>query len=699
MQKAIKKFFRENPSVSIKARDLAKKIGIIDPQEYASMKQLLHKLYNSGWLEKNGKRYFRTKEKPEKLIGKLRLSNDASYGFVLMNDQMIGDIFIPARYLGTGFNGDTVEIELLARKRGKSAEGKVIAVTERGRDEIVGVLKKSKNFYFVVPDDKSIHRDIYVASDFLHGAVHGDKVIVKDIEWNNPLLNPEGEISEILGKSGSYDTEIASIAKEIGLEFKFPNEVISASEKMTTIISQEEINRREDLRQDIIITIDPDDAKDFDDAVSLDKMDNGNYMLGVHIADVSHYVRPDTAIYEEALNRGNSVYLVGKVIPMLPEKLSNNICSLVPNEDRLTYSVLTEITPNGKIISYEIKKTIINSKRRFTYKEVQKILDDGKGEFYDLLFMLNKLAKTLRRKRTNKGSINFHTPEVEFKLNEDGVPLNIEIKILLESHNLIEEFMLLANQIVASHIKLLDEEEAGNFIYRIHDLPEQDKLSEFANFVKSLGYSFNANAAGKSKQFQKLLEEVKGTSEEAVVNEVAIRSMAKAVYSTDNIGHYGLAFEDYTHFTSPIRRFADLIVHLLIHEFNEKRKLDSFSKSELENICDHISSQERKAINAERLSVKLKQIEYLQNKIGEKFSGIISGITNFGFFVELNETLAEGLVRLSSIENDYYILDEKNHCLIGRDTGKRYRLGDKVYVKLVRADREKRIVDFSITNI
>jgi ribonuclease R len=697
MQKEVKKYFNEHTSSSIKPKELAKKLGLDTPEEYASLKQILHKLYKNGWLDKNGKRYLRPKSKPDKLIGVLKISDKVNYGFVLMDDESLGDIFIPERYLGTAFDGDTVEVELFARKRGKSAEGKVIEVVKRSREEIVGVLRKSKSFYFVSPDDRSIHRDIYISGKFLNNAVDGDKVSVKNIDWTNPLLNPEGEIAEVLGKAGTYDAEIASIAKEIGLSFKFPSEVLTAAEKITVQVPEAELEKRLDLRNEQIVTIDPDDAKDFDDAVSLKKLDNGNYELGIHIADVSHYVRKDSVIYDEALRRGNSVYLVAKVIPMLPESLSNNICSLVPNEDRLTYSVIAEITPVGKIISYDIRKSIINSKHRFTYKEVQKILDDGKGEYFDLLYHLNKLARTLRRKRTQKGSINFHTPEVEFKLNEQGEPLNIEIKVLLESHSLIEEFMLLANQVVAGHIVTMNDELAEQFVYRIHDLPDQEKLAEFASFVRSLGFSFNPKAATKSKQFQNLLEEVKGTDEEAVVNEVAIRSMAKAVYSTNNIGHYGLAFENYTHFTSPIRRFADLIVHMLIFDFIETGTLNSFSKEELEEICDHISAQERKAINAERLSVKLKQIEYLQNKTGEKFPGIISGITNFGIFIQLNENLAEGLVRLSTIENDFYIFDEKNHSLVGRDTGKRYRLGDKVYVKLVRTDKERRMIDFEIT--
>lgn len=698
MQKLIKKFFKNHPSVSIKPKELSKKLHISEPHEYAALKEAIHKLYKSGWLDRRGKRYFKPAATDTKTTGILQLSQDGNYGFVLLKNEKLGDIFIPEKYLSTAFNSDTVEVELLAKKRGKNPEGKVVSIVKRARTEIVGVLEKTKSFYFVLPDDKKIHRDIYIPENALGGAKNGDKVCVSNIEWENHLLNPEGEITSVLGKAGSYDAEIASIAYEIGLSFKFPAEVLNQSEKIPKEIPSYEISKRLDLRNDLIVTIDPDDAKDFDDAVSLKRLDNGNFELGVHIADVSHYVNIGDPIYEEALNRANSVYLVGKVIPMIPERLSNVICSLVPNEDRLTYSVIAEITSQGKVLDYKIAKSVINSKRRYTYKEVQQILDDGKGENIDLLQLLNKLAKTLRRQRTKKGSINFYTPEVEFKLNEDGEPLTIEVKKLLESHSLIEEYMLLANQIVATHILKKNKDEANNFVYRVHDLPEPDKLSEFANFVKSLGFTFNANAASKSKQFQELLDQVKGTDEDAVINSVAIRSMAKAVYTTDNIGHYGLAFENYTHFTSPIRRFADLVVHKLLTDFAEDGKIVTYSHKELEEICEHISGQERKAINAERLSVKIKQMEYLQNKIGHEFLGIISGITNFGFFVELKDTLSEGLVRLGSLENDYYILDEKSHSLVGRDTRKRYRLGDKVYVKLVRVDNKRREVDFSIVD-
>ena len=515
-----------------------------------------------------------------------------------------------------------------------------------------------------------------------------------NLEWTSQELNPEADITEILGKAGTYDAEIAAIAREFGIAYKFPKSVLKEASSFEDVISQDEIDKRLDLRNQIIITIDPEDAKDFDDAVSVEVLPNGNNLVGIHIADVSHYVREGGNIYEEALERGTSVYLVGKVIPMLPENLSNGICSLVPHKDRLTFSVIAEINPKGKVLSYQIAKTVINSKRRFTYDEVQEIIDKGEGEFSEKIILLNSISKTLREKRMKKGSINFYSPEVRFKLDEDGIPIEIKIKEVRESHNLIEELMLLANQIVAEHVNPKVNKENVPFVYRIHDLPDKEKVIEFSRFVKSLGYSFDPNSANKSKQFQALLESVKGTEEEAVVNEVAIRSMAKAIYSTNNIGHYGLGFKFYTHFTSPIRRFPDLVVHDLIFKYLEGELEKNLAVEELEEICDHASERERNAVNAERLSVKLKQIEYLQGKVGYDFHGVVSGITHFGIFVELSQTLAEGLIRLRDMDDDYYELDEKNYSIIGKRNGRKIRLGDKINVRLIRVDEERRAIDF-----
>lgn len=694
MKKEIKAYFRSHPTTRIKSKDLSRELGLAAEYEYAELKHVLFKLTEEGYLEKIGKRYELNRGAADKLIGIVQIMNEGDYGFVKLTNANIKDVFIAGKNLNTAFDGDTVEVKLFEKKTGKNIEAEIVKVIQRGFKEIVGTLKKSKSFYFIIPDDKKIHRDIYVSSKNMLNAKPGDKVVVTNIEWKSRELNPEGDITEILGKAGSYDTEIAAIAREFGLAYKFPKEVLKEAAAIAEEIPEDEIANRLDLRNEIIFTIDPEDAKDFDDAVSIEILENENFKVGIHIADVSHYVRRNNAIYKEALNRGTSVYIVGKVIPMLPETLSTNICSLVPYKDRLTYSVIAEMTPRGKVINYEIKKTVINSKRRFTYDEVQEIIDKGEGDFYEKILLLNNLSKTLRQKRMKKGSINFYTPEVVFKLDQEGHPTEIKIKEVRESHNLIEELMLLANQIIAEHVKPKLNKLSVPFVYRIHDLPDKEKVYEFSRFVKSLGYSFDPNAANKSNQFQLLLESVRGTEEEAVVNEIAIRSMAKAIYSTKNIGHYGLGFKYYTHFTSPIRRFPDLIVHDLIFKYIEGNSEKNLSVEELEEICDHASAQERNAVNAERLSVKLKQIEYLKGKLGQEFHGVVSGITHFGIFIELSQNLAEGLIRLRDMDDDYYIFDEKNYSVTGKRNGRRIRLGDKVNVKLVGIDEEKKTIDF-----
>ena len=693
MKKELIAYFKNHPSLKIKSKDLAKQLDIVEEHAYAELKHFLHMLTEEGFIKREGKRYIFNAYKSGKLIGTLQIVGDGDYGFVVLKDKMSKDVFVAGKNFNVAFDGDLVEVSLIASRRGKSLEGVILNVVERKRNEIVGTLQKSKSFFFIKPDDQKIHRDIYVSANKLGSAKAGDKVVVGDIVWKAPQLNPEGKVKEILGKAGSYDAEISSIAREFGLTYKFPKEVEREAEAIPEMIPQSEIKKRLDLRNKIIFTIDPEDAKDFDDAVSIENLSNGNYQVGIHIADVSHYVREGTAVYEEAVKRATSVYLVGKVIPMLPEKLSNSICSLVPNKDRLTYSVIVEMTPRSKIVSYEIHKSIINSKRRFTYDEVQEILDNEEGELWDEINQLNKIAQTLRQKRMSKGSINFFSPEVKFKLDKNGVPVEIKIKEVRDSHKLVEEFMLLANQIVAQHVQPKENKKTFPFVYRIHDLPDKEKILEFARFVKTLGYHFDPNSANKSKQFQLLLDEVVGKEEEAVVNEVAIRSMAKAIYSTKNIGHYGLGFKYYTHFTSPIRRFPDLIVHNLIHRFNSNIE-KNLSLEELEEICNHSSAQERNAVNAERMSVKLKQIEYLKGKVGEEFHGVVSGITHFGIFIELSQTLSEGLIKLRDMHDDFYVYDEKNYAINGKRTGRRIRLGDKVNVKLVRVDEEKREIDF-----
>ena len=691
MKKEIKAYFKKNPTDKLKSRDLAKRLYIKDAHEISKLKQVLHDLFKEDFLIKTGKKFSLNQKSVEKIKGKLQITESGNFGFVVTENKKYNDIFIPSKYFADAFNGDIVEVELLDKKKGKNYEGKIVSVLERKNESVLGIIKVTEGGYLLVPDGSELRKEIYVRKKDLNGAKENDKVLVTGIDWESKNKELFGKVEEIYGKAGTYDAEIAAIAHEFNLSYSFPKEVDDQLKNVDGSIDKDEISKRVDFRNITTFTIDPEDAKDFDDALSLEKLENGNYKIGIHIADVSHYVTTNSPLYDEALKRGTSVYIVGKVIPMLPEKLSNQICSLVPNEDRLTYSVIVEMTPRAKLVNYEIHKTIINSDQRFTYEEVQEILDTGKGKFNSELLTLNKIAKQLKKKRISNGSINFHTPEVKFEVDEKGTPIGVKIKVVKESNNLIEEFMLLANKIVAEHIA--KNKTKIPFVYRVHDVPDEEKLFEFGRFVNSLGYKFDIGSKNHSKQLQYLLEQVEGTEEEAVVNEVAIRSMAKAIYDIENIGHYGLAFKYYTHFTSPIRRFPDLIVHTVLHQFLTNQKV-GFSFAQLEEICDHSSAMERNAVNAERLSVKLKQMEYLRNKIGDEFQAVLSGITNFGIFVELNETLAEGLIRFKDLDDDYYLFDEKSYSVVGRRNGRRFRLGDKIVVKLVRIDEQKREIDF-----
>ena len=663
-------FFKKNPGKGLKSRDIAKMLKITDEHEYVSLKSFLHSLVDEEFLLKSGKRYLLNQViKSNKITGTLQITQ-GGFGFVIPNDSNIKDIFIATRNLSTAFNGDTVEVILFANQKGKNSEGQITGILKRKKDEIIGTLQKTNSFYFLKPDDRDLHRDIYISKNNLHGAKTGDKIIAGNIKWDSPDLNPEGEVIELIGKSGSHDTEIISLAREFNLQYRFSDKTLKEAEQIPEEISSEDLDDRIDFREKTVFTIDPVDAKDFDDALSIELLENENYSVGIHIADVSNYVNYHTNLDKDAFSRGNSVYLVGKVIPMLPEKLSNNICSLVPYKDRCTYSVIVELTKRGKIVKYEIEKSIINSKRRFTYEEVQEIIDSEKGDFVKEILQMNSLAQTLKAKRLREGSIDFFSPEVKFELDENGVPIRIFKKETQQSNMLVEEFMLLANKLVANHIAAPERGNIKPFVYRVHDLPDNEKIYEFAKFVKSLGYSFDPNAASKSNQFQLLMLSVKGTEEEAVINELAIRSMAKAVYSTHNIGHYGLGFRYYTHFTSPIRRYSDLMVHRLLFQYLKKRGNFKYSNEELEEISDHLSITERNAVEAERKSVKLKQIEYLKNHIGEEFHAIISGVTYFGIFVKITDILAEGLVKIRDLENDSYVYDEKKYALVGKSTKK-----------------------------
>ena len=694
MRKKVASFFKSNPGSAFKNKEIAKRLDISKAEDYALLKKTLHKLLKDEFLFRKGNRYQINLFPDNNLLRGTFNIHPNGYGFVVPNRKKNNDIYIAERNVCTAFDGDVVEVVLFAKQKGKNLEGQITKIIERKKKEIIGTLQKSKSFYFITPDDFHVHRDIYIDESNLNSAKEGDKVIVGNILWDTSMLNPEGVVLEVFGKKGTKVSEVLSITRKYNIPYQFTPKVLKDCEDIEIQLTDAEIKRRVDFRDDEVFTIDPIDAKDFDDALSVKILENGNLSVGVHIADVSHYVKKDSALDNGAKLRGNSVYLVGEVVPMLPENLSNGICSLVPNKDRLTFTVIFEITERGKVVNFEFVKSIINSKRRFTYEEVQEIIESGNGDFADEIILLNNLAKTLRKKRVKEGSIEFHTPEVVFELDSDGKPINVIRKELKESNMLVEEFMLLANRTVARNFLWPNKSNGKSFIYRIHDKPDKDKIKEFSRFVKTLGYSFNADAFSDSREIQRLINQVKGSEEDGVINELAIRSMAKAIYSIKNIGHFGLGFKYYTHFTSPIRRYSDLVVHRLVHSYSQNKTRTDYSLDQLREISDHVSACERNAIEAERHSVKIKQVEFLKDKVGAVFNAVISGVTYYGIFVEITDILAEGLIRVRDLEGDFYVYDDKKYSLIGRYNKKRYRLGDKLLVKLVRADLDKYVLDF-----
>lgn len=697
-------YFSKHPHEGFKSRQLRRRFSIHADHEFEVLRDILHKMVDKGelaWTKKRG--YHRVTSRQRGIIGTISISKQG-LGVVTTDD---GDeIIIDKRSLGTAMNGDTVEVALFAAAKKKKQkiqeriEGEVVRIIKRAQSEFIGTLERSNNFYFVLPDDATLQRDIYVAPESLQGARPNDKVLVQLKEWNDPQLNPEGTVVQVLGPAGDPFVEVRSVIQAFRLPTSFPRDVEDEAQAFSENIPQEEIRKRLDLRALTVVTIDPFDAKDFDDALSIEVLDDETYKLGVHIADVSAYVKEGSAIDEEAFARGTSIYLANQVIPMLPEKLSNRLCSLMPRVDRLAYTCFMTVTRKGKVVDYSFARSVINSKRRFTYEEVEKILDGQKGDFHQELSLLWSVAQSLRKKRMKNGGIDFESPEAKFRYDEKGKPVEILMKKRLKSHQLVEECMLLANQTVASHIiSLQKKKETLPFVYRVHDVPDPDKLRSLAQFVQKLGHKLNIHESASSKDLQKLLKEVEGTKEENLINEVTLRSMAKAVYSPENIGHYGLAFDNYTHFTSPIRRYPDLIVHRLLDEYSrgmsEKRK--QFLEKNLAEWCKHCSDRERVAAEAERETVKVMQVEYMQQHLGEEFEGIISGVVQFGIFVELNNLLVEGLLHVRDLDDDYYTYDDRQYALIGERKGKKYRLGDTLTVKVAKVNTVQRTIDFVLS--
>jgi len=693
LKKEILTVFYDNPQQTYNYKQLAQAAGIKDPEIIRLVNVVLDELNEGEKIEQVQRGKFKLRSRSGYITGRVELQPQ---GFAFIDSEEADEpVLVSQDNLNHAMAGDLVKVYLYARRKRHQLEGEVAEILERAKSNFVGVIERSRNFAFMVPVGK-VGFDMFIPLEKLNGAQNGQKVVGRITEWPAKAKNPFGEVIEILGNVGENETEMHAILAEFELPLRFPEKVLKAAEKIPLDIPAGETASRRDVRGVTTFTIDPEDAKDFDDALSLRKLDDDLWEVGVHIADVSYYVEPGSILDEEAYERATSVYLVDRVVPMLPEKLSNGVCSLRPHEDKLCFSAIFKMNGDAKVLEQWFGRTVIHSNRRFTYDEAQQIIATGEGDYKEEVLKMNELAQILRQKRFKQGSISFERVEVKFKIDEAGKPLSVYFKEARESNMLVEEFMLLANKKVAEFAgKVPGKQQPKTFVYRVHDKPDPEKLDNFNHFIKKFGYDIlTTNPKVISKSLNSLMDKIKGKSEQNVIETLAIRSMAKAEYSTRNIGHYGLNFDHYTHFTSPIRRYPDVMVHRLLDRYLAGGR--SANAQKFEECCKHSTEMEIRAATAERTSIKYKQVEFMKDKIGEIFPGVISGVTDWGIYVELEENKCEGMVSIRDLDDDFYIFDEKNYCLVGRHSKRTYQLGESVKVEIVRANLERKQLDFKL---
>lgn len=688
--------FSNNPTGVYNYRQLASLLGITDQPSKEMVNQILEEMTREDFLEQQKKGKYKLRSRQGHITGTVDMTNHG-YAYVV-SEEIPEDIFVSQNNLHQALNGDQVKVYLFATRKKMAQEGEVVEIIKRAKDTFVGTIEMSKKFAFLITDDRKMPYDIFIPLKNLNGAKNGMKAIARITDWPVKAKNPLGKIEETLGYPGNNDTEMHSILASHDLPHKFPGSVEKAAEKINTKIRSEEIKSRRDFREVVTFTIDPADAKDFDDALSLMKLKNGNWEVGIHIADVTHYVETGTTVDKEGFERATSVYLVDRVVPMLPEVLSNNVCSLRPNEDKLCFSAVFEIDGQAEVKNQWFGRTIINSDKRFDYAEAEQCLKTGQGDYANELRQLNELSKILRSRRFRQGSISFERTEMKFELDKEGRPIAVHPREYGESNKLIEEFMLLANKKVAEFIgKKKKEEKPKTFVYRVHDKPDKEKLENFTDIIRKFGHKIDMkNKTVMAQSINRVLDSVVGRGEQNLVETLAIRTMAKAEYTTKNIGHYGLGFEHYTHFTSPIRRYPDMMVHRLLDAYLNGGKSKSANK--YEQMCQHCSEMERMALEAERDSIKYMQVLFIQDHVGQAFDGVISGVTEWGIFVEMVDNKCEGMIPLREMNDDWYVYDEENYTIYGRKKGRKFQLGDQVKVEVVGTDLSRKQIDLKVAD-